>query len=1133
MQKWVVICWVSLALAAADMCPNGGKCEEGQTCCKSPTNGYDCCPFDEGECCGDHIHCCPKHTVCDMTTSSCGNATMSLRWVERVSAGLPTATKSFRMIRSYMGEDEDNICPDQSRCPAEFSCLKALTRYGCCPLAQGVSCPDGKHCCPEGHQCSLDSRSCVKKESITTVLCKDGVSECPEETTCCETPEGKWACCPMPKAVCCDDKIHCCPEETTCDVEHMKCLSSAEKALPMWAKFPARTRADWENQKEGKEVTASVVEANETKNSPDVTTANPVPPIQEESPVSSVAGEASAKDVPCNETTSCPDQTTCCKTEQGEWACCPLPEAVCCEDFIHCCPKGKTCNLAAQSCDGGEGSVSMLEKIPSFSKVSVKMQDVQCDDTAACPDQTTCCKTAEGGWACCPLPEAVCCEDFIHCCPKGKTCNLAAQSCDGGEGSVPMLEKIPSFSNVSVKMQDVQCDDTAACPDQTTCCKTAEGGWACCPLPEAVCCEDFIHCCPKGKTCNLAAQSCDGGEGSVPMLEKIPSFSKVSVKMQDVQCDGTAACPDQTTCCKTAEGDWACCPFPEAVCCEDFIHCCPKGKTCNLAAQSCDGGEGSVPMLEKIPSFSKVSVKMQDVQCDDTAACPDQTTCCKTAEGGWACCPLPEAVCCEDFIHCCPKGKTCNLAAQSCDGGEGSVSMLEKIPSFSKVSVKMQDVQCDSTAACPDQTTCCKTAEGGWACCPLPEAVCCEDFIHCCPKGKTCNLAAQSCDGGEGSVPMLEKIPSYLKQNVKMQNVSCDSSASCPDQTTCCKTTQGTWACCPLPEAVCCDDHEHCCPSGTTCDLATLSCLQSSGSVPMSKKMPALTWTSSALSQLMEMVVEEKTEETGEEENKVDERDEQKDFDDEEDKTDEEGNILCDSHTQCPQGTTCCFMQKFQKWGCCPLPKAVCCTDGEHCCPTDYKCKEESTSCVKGEVEIPWYTKIPATVSIQADSSFVQCGAVHQCPAHMSCCRLFTGEWGCCPLSNAVCCGDKEHCCPEGYTCDLTSRSCHKLLALELETVPLTPVFLPVDQSQRGPVKPILNRCDDVYSCNVDETCCRTSHTTWGCCLSPNAMCCRDMKHCCPDGYRCSRGGSCIKKPGLHWLNWHTFFSNKRKAIIV
>ena len=52
------------------------------------------------------------------------------------------------------------------------------------------------------------------------------------------------------QAVCCDDKKSCCPEGTTCDVEHMKCISlSTKKELPMWAKFPARVRADWENQK--------------------------------------------------------------------------------------------------------------------------------------------------------------------------------------------------------------------------------------------------------------------------------------------------------------------------------------------------------------------------------------------------------------------------------------------------------------------------------------------------------------------------------------------------------------------------------------------------------------------------------------------------------------------------------------------------------------------------------------------------------------------------------------------------------------------------------------------------------------------------------------------------------------------
>ncbi len=39
---------------------------------------------------------------------------------------------------------------------------------------------------------------------------------------------------------------------------------------------------------------------------------------------------------------------------------------------------------------------------------------------------------------------------------------------------------------------------------------------------------------------------------------------------------------------------------------------------------------------------------------------------------------------------------------------------------FSCVSVH-SDVPCDSTTACPDGSTCCKTKEGGWACCPLPQ----------------------------------------------------------------------------------------------------------------------------------------------------------------------------------------------------------------------------------------------------------------------------------------------------------------------------------------------------------------------------------------------------------------------------
>uniref|UniRef100_A0A3Q3IST8 Granulins domain-containing protein n=1 Tax=Monopterus albus TaxID=43700 RepID=A0A3Q3IST8_MONAL len=102
-----------------------------------------------------------------------------------------------------------------------------------------------------------------------------------------------------------------------------------------------------------------------------------------------------------------------------------------------------------------------------------------------------------------------------------------------------------------------------ACPDGSTCCKTKDGDWACCPLPEAVCCEDFIHCCPNGQKCNLAAGTCDDGKSSVPWMEKVPAVSKQGAQVQDVPCNSTVSCRDGSTCCKNKDGDWACCPLPE------------------------------------------------------------------------------------------------------------------------------------------------------------------------------------------------------------------------------------------------------------------------------------------------------------------------------------------------------------------------------------------------------------------------------------------------------------------------------------------------------------------------------------------------------------------------------------------
>uniref|UniRef100_A0A672FF04 Progranulin-like n=1 Tax=Salarias fasciatus TaxID=181472 RepID=A0A672FF04_SALFA len=833
MQRWAVVCWALLALlalAGAYECPDGGRCGEGGTCCGRPADGYDCCPLEQAECCGDHAHCCPADTVCDPSTSSCVNATASVPWVKRTSARRPGLSRSFRMIQAYAGEDDSNVCPDQSRCPAEFSCQRTLTGFGCCPLTQGVPCPDGRHCCPDGHRCSADGRSCIREDVVTTVVCRDGTSECPGGTTCCETPEGTWGCCPLENAVCCSDKVHCCPEGSACDVEHSRCVSSDSKtATPMWAKLPARTRAEWENLKDG-EVTAAEADEVKPEKVPERSTAG-VPHSERGVALSSVTSAASGGVVACDETSACPDDTTCCKTQQGEWGCCPLPKAVCCSDGEHCCPTGQKCNLAEQTCESGLRSEPWVEKIPA-----IRREVVQCDETSACPDDTTCCKTQQGEWGCCPLPKAVCCSDGEHCCPTGQKCNLAEQTCESGLRSEPWVEKIPAIRREAVREKVVQCDETSACPDDTTCCKTQQGEWGCCPLPKAVCCSDGEHCCPTGQKCNLAEQTCESGLRSEPWVEKIPAIRREAVREKVVQCDETSACPDDTTCCKTQQGEWGCCPLPKAVCCSDGEHCCPTGQKCNLAEQTCESGLRSEPWVEKIPAIRREAVREKVVQCDETSACPDDTTCCEAKGGGWGCCPLAKAVCCDDHENCCPEGTTCNLTTLTCEGRSGSTPMKQKIPALTtRTPAEDEDDEGAAPRAqctCPASATCCfMKASQSWGCCPLPNAVCCPDQEHCCPHGYTCSTASRSCE--KLALLQLQPVPLARVSAAPVgplahRDVQCDETTKCPDGQTCCRISATSWGCCPSPQAVCCSDMLHCCPNGYTCTEAG-QCIQSAG----------------------------------------------------------------------------------------------------------------------------------------------------------------------------------------------------------------------------------------------------------------------------------------------------------------
>ncbi|XP_022598270.1 granulins isoform X5 [Seriola dumerili] len=814
-----ILCLALLGLSTALVCPDGGMCEDKNTCCKNTVGGYGCCPLPRAECCSDHLHCCYEGTLCDLVHKKCVNKTVSLPWMTRLPA------KQFWLV------------------PQQLS------------------------------------------ERVKAVICPDQESECPDDTTCCQLPDGSWGCCPLAKAVCCEDKRHCCPEGTKCDLVHSKCVSASLESIPMLEKLPARKR---KNNAGLYGSTAPTV------------------------------GSVSCPDGKSN----CPNGTSCCLSPSGDYNCCFYPDAVCCSDHIHCCPSNTTCDLELEICRSGQIHVPLMKKIPSLPN------DIDCPDKkSACPDETTCCQMANSSYGCCPMPYAVCCSDHIHCCPEGTECDLIHSTCVSTRGDVTMASKIPAAVTEVVAAQSkvgaVPCNDSVACADGSTCCKSLEGEWVCCPLPKAVCCEDHLHCCPHGTVCNLAASTCDDPTGSAvtPWLGKVPIFPLLT---DNSKCNRSTSCPGKSTCCKTASGDWACCPLPQAVCCDDHEHCCPHGTICNLEAETCDDPSGFSPSLPWVEKVSALTAEVLDEKCDKETMCPGGTTCCKKNSGQWACCPLPKAVCCNDQEHCCPKGYKCNVAEQTCDKpGHLSVPWLLKIPALQKQPVSSSAPparnMCDAKTSCPKDTTCCfMDRTHKWGCCPLPKAVCCKDGNHCCPSGHTCEPHRSSCSKGPHVIPWFTKV-SALTEPGSVSDVKCDDKSSCASGTTCCKLPTGEWGCCPLVKAVCCADHEHCCPQGYTCNMQTGTC---------EKKKDALVHT------LPQSKVV---------------RSEPRD-------TEDDTDVPCDStgEFRCPKQETCCKMSATE-WACCPSPRATCCSDSKHCCPVGYSCDHKSVGCTL-KTQLTWDT---------------------------------------------------------------------------------------------------------------------------------------------------------------------------------
>ena len=132
-----------------------------------------------------------------------------------------------------------------------------------------------------------------------------------------------------------------------------------------------------------------------------------------------------------------------------------------------------------------------------------------------------------------------------------------------------------------------------------------------------------------------------------------------------------------------------------------------------------------------------------------------------------------------------------------------------------------------------------------------------------------------------------------------------------------------------------------------------------------------------------------------------------------------------------------------------------------------------------------------------------------ECADGSTCCKLSTGQWGCCPSPNAVCCSGGRD-CPSGHTCDVSAGACRR----EVEVGP---------QLAKQPTLTAPDvRCSYYTYCDAGKTCCHVSVGGYGCCPFPNAVCCSNGKTCCPAGETCAGDGRCIGMvakvflPGFH-----------------
>ena len=127
------------------------------------------------------------------------------------------------------------------------------------------------------------------------------------------------------------------------------------------------------------------------------------------------------------------------------------------------------------------------------------------------------------------------------------------------------------------------------------------------------------------------------------------------------------------------------------------------------------------------------------------------------------------------------------------------------------------------------------------------------------------------------------------------------------------------------------------------------------------------------------------------------------------------------------------------------------------------------------------------------------------CQEKDTACKMSSGDYGCCPAADGVCCADGEHCCPSGFECDLSTKQCVQYGDPALYV--LTEKMLDVVSMGVASVE-----CPGGGYCTDGNTCCLGTDGDYHCCTLPGANCCDDYKTCCASGSVCDNyyGNHCI-----------------------